>query len=124
VADMSEYIGELECVADALGNLVAEYDSLRVRGQLGALEEAVDAVEKAWSKSNLGYHARVYFQDFGTPAPTKMFDPMYGLEADKYERRNLYWVLYNEEMNRAGRLGSDNPRARTAPQNQSSAAAG
>jgi predicted nucleotide-binding protein len=101
VADVSEYIRELEVVANTLGTLIAEYESPEVKGQLDALDEAVDAVDRTWSKSNLGYHARVYYHDFETPAATAIVDPSWGLSTDKEWQHNGYWRVYDEDTVRA-----------------------
>jgi hypothetical protein len=99
VADISKYMRELEVVANTLGTLIAEYElPPKVKGQLDTLDKAVDAVERTWSKSNLGYHARVYYHDFETPAAGAMFDPMWGLTD---QRHNRYWMVYDEDDVRA-----------------------
>lgn len=45
---------------------------------LDALEKAAVAVERAWSKSNLGYQANVYYEGFKVPPPGAFFSREWG----------------------------------------------
>jgi predicted nucleotide-binding protein len=46
---------------------------------LDALEEAVGRATKAWSGSNLGYHANVYYKNLAPPPPGEHFSSEWGL---------------------------------------------
>jgi predicted nucleotide-binding protein len=65
-------------VADATANARAR---LRVESKaLSAIERACNQAKRAWSGSNLGYHATVYYEDLQPPPPGANFSPEWGLE--------------------------------------------
>jgi hypothetical protein len=54
-------------------------DAEHVSNPLNALGEAADKTGRSFSGSWLGYHARVYYEDFQTPPPGARFDQEWGL---------------------------------------------
>lgn len=67
-------------MADALTAAIANSEDDDVAGILRDLEDAANAVGKAWSGSWLGYHSRVYYDKFRAPAAGDNFSPEWGLE--------------------------------------------
>jgi len=66
-----------------VGNLLAAVastgdDPERVSNPLNALGEAADKTGRSFSGSWLGYHARVYYEDFQPPPPGARFDQEWG----------------------------------------------
>src|ERR1700688_524706 len=66
-------------VADATANARAR---LREESKsLAAFERACNKAKRAWSGSNLGYHATVYYEDLEPPPPGANFSPEWGIKA-------------------------------------------
>ena len=60
-------------------------DLVRVREEMteldekrGRLHKALICVDESWSRSNLGYHADLYFEEFVRPPLGRRFDPEWG----------------------------------------------
>jgi hypothetical protein len=70
MADDSIYIDELVAIAEELSSVAAEAKSDSIKPAVDALTAAAEDVGKAWSRSNIGYHARVYYKDYAAP-PTQ-----------------------------------------------------
>lgn len=72
---------ELLELADQGDRLADDFARLPVNdAQLEALSDLADRFGKAWSGSNLGYHAFVYYRDFEAPPPGSHFSVEWGLE--------------------------------------------
>ncbi len=70
---------ELIRIADQLDRLVDEFNQLPEQADIGRLGEVSNRFGLAWSGSNIGYHATVYYQDFKQPPPGAHFNSMSGL---------------------------------------------
>jgi len=75
---MSSKVDELLAVAQRLGQLAEESQRHEVSEPLNRLEEAADEIGKAWSGSWIGYHSRVYYEDFNTPPEGAHFSSEWG----------------------------------------------
>lgn len=69
---------ELRAFAQHLDAEAAAGDETSLKQPLARLEQAVTAVEKSWSGSNMGYQSRVYYEGFQTPPPGAHFDSEWG----------------------------------------------
>src|SRR4051794_32284153 len=63
-------------VADTRARFRNEGGELRAVGE--RLAKALTSVEEAWSGSNLGYHADLYFEEFTRPSLVQRFDSEWG----------------------------------------------
>lgn len=62
------------------------------------LEEAANAVGKAWCGSWLGYHSRVYYADLVPPPPSAFFDREWGLMPDTFSSATHGdWRIFNSD---------------------------
>ncbi len=71
---------ELFQVADATANAHARLREETLRKALSAIERACGQAKRAWSGSNLGYHATVYCEGLEPPPPGVNFSPEWGIE--------------------------------------------
>jgi hypothetical protein len=71
---------ELVQVADKVAKLLSKVQSPELQTTLDALEKEARAVGRAWSQSNIGYHATVYFVGLAPPPPGEHFSSEWGLE--------------------------------------------
>ena len=71
---------ELIELADNLERLATEFEAAPFHSDLQKLREAANAVGRAWSGSNLGYHACVYYADFEPPPPGAHFSAEWGMD--------------------------------------------
>jgi hypothetical protein len=67
-------------VADAAASALANPRSKSVAEPLAAIERACDQIALAWSGSNIGYHATVYFAGLQPKPAAALFSPEWGLE--------------------------------------------
>ena len=79
LADTDSYIAELDVVEDELTTLAGEGEVPEFREAYNAALRAIEDIEKSWSRSNLGYQARVYYGDFEAPPPDDLFSVTSGL---------------------------------------------
>jgi hypothetical protein len=70
---------ELFQVANDAASALAEARSPALQKSLSALRKASDQAKRAWSGSNLGYHATVYYADLQPAPPDAQFSPEWGL---------------------------------------------
>jgi hypothetical protein len=63
-------------LADAVAEALTRARAGDLKAQLSALDNACDEAKRAWSGSNLGYHADVYTQGL---QPGAQFNPEWGL---------------------------------------------
>ena len=61
---------------------------------LNALEVAADEVARSWSKSNLGYQANVYYEEFKAPPPGAMFSREWGF-LGMFQGTTGDWTAHN-----------------------------
>jgi predicted nucleotide-binding protein len=71
---------ELFQVADATAEALAYARADDLQKPLGAIQKACDEAKRAWSGSNLGYHADVYWEGLQPKPPAVQFSPEWGLK--------------------------------------------
>lgn len=98
--ELSGYIEELESIGEELGKLADTISVPDLKLQLEKLNSAVHAAHAAWSKSNIGYHARVYYRDFTSPPPGDMFSQEWGLNSGGE------WAMLSEDEARTAILAN------------------
>ena len=76
---IEDLVGELSRVADAAGRARDRIQAEQIQAPLTALRGVCDEVHRAWSGSNLGYHASVYFAGLTPPPAGVGFSPEWGL---------------------------------------------
>jgi hypothetical protein len=103
-------LGELSLVADDAAAALERARFPLLQGSLKALRKATDEAARAWSGSNLGYHAIVYYQDIQPTPPGVQFSPEWGLmdrwpthQPDRGWREMDYQSVINEIVRRAGK---------------------
>lgn len=94
MADTETYIEELSTIAEELAAMAAGAKSGTIKPALDALTEAAEDVGKAWSGSNIGYHARVYYKDYVAPPTSDMFSQEWGLMFGSDDRG---WEILTDE---------------------------
>jgi predicted nucleotide-binding protein len=77
---MSELHEELLQIADKVELYAQEAKQENISLPLSKLEDAANAVSKAWSGSWLGYHASIYYNDLQVPPPGAHFSQEWGME--------------------------------------------
>lgn len=77
--DIQRFIDELDQIATELATVAAEANDPALKQPANALGAAADDVGKAWSGSNIGYHARVYYKGYESPPPNEIFSREWGL---------------------------------------------
>jgi hypothetical protein len=60
---------------------LAQAHSPALQKSLSALRKAGHEAKRAWSGSNLGYHATIYYVDLQPAPPDAQFSPEWGLMA-------------------------------------------
>jgi len=70
---------ELLQVADAAAEARTRIQDERIQKPLKALETVCDEIKRAWSGSNIGYHATVYYEGLNPAPPGVQFSPEWGL---------------------------------------------
>ena len=75
---LRELASDLKAVADRLAAVAANGDDPVISGPVKAGADACSKVERAWSRSWLGYHSRVYYTDFAPPPPGARFSSEWG----------------------------------------------
>jgi hypothetical protein len=89
---------ELLALAERLDDVVRQADVSEVQEPLDRLEKAAASVGKAWSGSELGYHARVYYQDLEPPPPGDHFSQEWGIHCPwPIESTTGDWAEYAAE---------------------------
>lgn len=71
---------ELFHITDPLSSAAAAIESDEIAAPLAALRDAVATVGRSFSGSWMGYHSRVYYEDFQTPPPGAHFSQEWGLK--------------------------------------------
>ncbi len=88
----TEFIAVAEMARD-LGERERDLDD----APLAALQDAAERVGKAWSKSNLGYQANVYYRDFQVPPPGAIFSREWGF-LGRSQGTTGDWHIYQPEQ--------------------------
>jgi hypothetical protein len=76
---MQDAAEELFRVADEAITALVHIRDGRLQKPVAALRKVCEQVEQAWSGSNLGYHATVYFAGLQPKPPNAEFSPEWGL---------------------------------------------
>ena len=83
---------ELFQVADAAAEVLAYARADDLQKPLGAIRKACDEAKRAWSGSNLGYHANVYWKGLQPKPPEVQFSPEWGLVRRLGVRESAPWA--------------------------------
>ncbi len=86
---------ELLLTADKLDQIAQNGKFSQVEKPLNFLKKAAEEVHKAWSGSNLGYHANVYYRDFAPPPANVHFSPEWGLYGSLVQDTKGDWEEYS-----------------------------
>ncbi len=70
---------ELLKIADEASDARRQINVDEIQGPIRALHDVCEEVKRAWSGSNIGYHATVYFEDLRPTPPGVQFSPEWGL---------------------------------------------
>lgn len=73
-------VEELQALVEPLREYRRRIDLPEIADRLFRLEEAARNVGRAWSGSNLGYHARVYYSELRVPPPGAHFSSEWGFQ--------------------------------------------
>jgi|SRR5712691_3588732 len=76
---MQDAVGELFRAADIASEQLARLRDAELQDQLRALQECCEEAGRAWSGSNIGYHAAVYYEGLKSKPPNVQFSPEWGL---------------------------------------------
>jgi predicted nucleotide-binding protein len=100
---------EIMQIADRAARLLAKIQTPELQTAFDGLEREARAVGRAWSGSNIGYHATVYFVGFTPPPPGVHFSSEWGLEdrwptnrVDSRWQEHDHEGVANEIVRRAG----------------------
>jgi hypothetical protein len=74
-------IEELSEIAEAAARLRARVQDKALQEPIDALRKACRQVGRAWSGSNMGYHATVYFAGLTPKPPEAQFSAEWGLKS-------------------------------------------
>ncbi|NIK02810.1 TIR domain-containing protein [Xanthomonas cannabis] len=78
-----------------LNTAAAELERNEIKESIGALDLAVRTVSRSFSGSWLGYHSRVYYENFKTPPPGAHFSQEWGLKDTFGSTGSVgHWVEY------------------------------
>ena len=90
---------ELYEISERLDAIKARDDFLTIERNLSDLTEAVEAVDKAWSRSWLGYQAHVYYRALQPPPAGAHFSQEWGLTKEGFsEGTRGDWVEYEDDV--------------------------
>ena len=96
---MSTLLEDLSEIARRLEAIKARDDFPTIKGNLSDLTEAVEAVDKAWSGSWLGYQAHVYYRDLQSPPAGAHFSQEWGLRGGEFSKGTRGdWVEYEDDV--------------------------
>jgi CAP12/Pycsar effector protein, TIR domain len=74
-----EIADELSKAAEDAARALAEVRDVLLQKPLAAVRKSVENAKRAWSGSNIGYHADVYFADLQPAPPNAQFSSEWGL---------------------------------------------
>ena len=70
---------ELFSISEAASAALADLQKAEIQQPLARLEQVCKEAKRAWSGSNLGYHADVYWDGLEAQSPIGQFNPEWGL---------------------------------------------
>lgn len=114
---MTDRSSEFMAVAGRAAALAEREAELDTR-PLDALESAAEEVGRAWSKSNLGHQANVYYKNFQVPPRGAMFSREWGF-LGRFQGTTGDWEIYQVEQvtayieEKAGNPDLSRPRAQS-----------
>ncbi len=90
-------LANLSTIAARCAGLVSGYRD--VESKCDAIESACDRISGSFSGSFIGYHSRVYYQDFELPPPRAFFDVDGGLQHESIGSNTRGdWIKMNKEI--------------------------
>lgn len=75
--------------ASEIAEKIADLDTV----PLDALENAAEEIGRSWSKSNVGYQANVYYENYEVPPPGAMFSREWGFLGGVYHGTDGDWEI-------------------------------
>lgn len=84
---------ELIAIAEKTASARAAVNSSQIQNAFKAIFDACDRAQRAWSGSNIGYHANVYYQELDPPPPNNQFSPEWGLINRVSNRSTRQWEV-------------------------------
>jgi predicted nucleotide-binding protein len=91
---MKEIIEEFSQITIELNNVLKRFDADEIEKPLKFLDEAATEVSKSWSGSCLGYHSRVYYNEFKSPPPGAYFSSEWGFQGTFVHDTRGDWIEY------------------------------
>ncbi|UWI56810.1 hypothetical protein [Xanthomonas oryzae] len=90
---------EIFQIVKQLDVMAAGLERSEIKEPLRAMDLAVSNVSRSFSGSWLGYHSRVYYQDFQTPPPGAHFSQEWGLKDTFGDMGSVgHWVEYSFDV--------------------------
>lgn len=112
---------ELSSLADKAAASLARLRDAAIQEPARALRESCENVERAWSGSNIGYHARVYWRGLQPKPPAAQFSSEWGLmDVWPTHEAEALWEIMDEQnvidyiIRRAG-VNADELEGKLAP---------
>ena len=81
---------------DKLHRYAADYEESPDKAKLEAIWEKAMTIGKSSSRSWMGYHANVYYQDFAVPPTGNHFDVEHGTRSTAFGIPNRNWIERSE----------------------------
>jgi predicted nucleotide-binding protein len=90
---------ELLQIAHSARSLLGRIRDEEVNNPVVAIQKACDEIKKAWSGSNIGYHATVYFAGLVPKPPNAQFSVEWGLK-DRWPTHQPHpgWQIFDEQF--------------------------
>jgi len=94
----------MSVITDELRQIAERFESLSTQGKNPEIQEALERLnnaakqaDKAWCRSPLGYHSRVYYENLKPVPPGARFDKEWGFEHKISNKTVGNWVEYDFE---------------------------
>ena len=115
-------VEELQVISNDAATALKELKAPKFQGILRAIGDAADDIGRAWSRSNIGYHARVYCDGLHARHPNLHFSAEWGLQ-DEWPTHtpNEIWKVYDHDaiieeiLRRAGRPSVEDLNKKVTP---------
>ncbi|MFD6697457.1 TIR domain-containing protein, partial [Micromonospora aurantiaca (nom. illeg.)] len=89
---MTERSAEFIAIAEQASEIAEKITDLDA-APLDALEEAANEIGRSWSKSNLGYQANVYYENYEVPPAGAIFSREWGFLGGVYHGTDGNWEI-------------------------------